>query len=151
MKWKMPVKIRAVYTLIIVIAVVTIMVAADPGSDSDPLISKSYIDEVLIPKIESMIGNSGEKTVEDTFNVVSISKGKTLICEAGCEAIIRMGNAKIVATQKGGIVDTTLGGDLPNGVDAPSNHLLIVPVGDGRGLLALDDMLVMVKGQYSIK
>lgn len=150
---RFPRKKTAIYALITTLAAVSIIAAANPGSDSDPLISKSYIDEVLMPKIESMIGNSGGSTNSGTavFEVVSLSAGQTLFCEAGCEMIIRMGNANIVATAKGGIADVTAGVDLPNAASAPSNHLLIVPVGDGRGLLALNDMLVMVKGQYSIK
>ena len=74
-----------------------------------------------------------------------------LICEAGSEMIIRMGNASIIATQKGGVSDVTAGVDLPDGNVAPSNHLLIVPVADGRGLFAHDQMLVMIKGGYSVK
>lgn len=132
-----------------IIAATAVMAAAVPGSDSDPLISKSYIDEVLMPKIESMVSGSG--TGQTAFEVVSLKKGKTLLCEDGCELIIRMGRAKVVATAKGGIADVTDGADLANGTDAPANHLLIVPVGDGRGLLALDDMLVMTKGGYEIK
>ena len=62
-----------------------------------------------------------------------------------------MGSATVIATQKGGLADTTGGYDLANGTAMPSNHLLIVPVNDGRGISANNDVLVMVKGAYNIQ
>lgn len=118
-----------------------VFIAANPGSTDDPLISRSYIESVLMPKLKSM----------SSFQVVSLPDGKSLIGGEGCELIVRMGSGKIIATQKGGISDTTDGVDLVNGTVAPSNHLLIVPQPDGRGIEAKSDMLIMVKGDYTIK
>jgi len=122
--------------------------AADPGSEGDPLISKSYIDSVLMPQIMQYINEAGGT---DTFSVVSVEKGMTLVGEAGCEMILRSGSGTIIATQKGGIADVTSGIDLQTNEKAPSNHLLIVHLSDGRGIYAESDMLVMVKGKYTIK
>ena len=70
---------------------------------------------------------------------------------AGCELILRQGSANIIATTKGGLADTTVGGDLADGTAMPSNHLLIVPLDDGRGIQATSTVLVMVKGEYTIQ
>ena len=118
-----------------------VFIAANPGSADDPLISKSYIESVLMPQIKSV----------SSFQVVSLSEGKTLIGGEGCEMIVRTGSGIIIASQRGGISDTTEGADLANGTAAPLNHLLIVPLPDGRGIEAKSDMLIMVKGEYSIK
>ncbi len=135
------------------------VVLAEPGTDDDPLISKSYIENVLMPKIEQYVesklaglssGGSGTVT-DDTFKVVEANKGDEIICSAGAELILRMGKAEIIATEKGGLADTTLGTDLADGTAMPANHLLIVPVADGRGLKAQTDIIVMIKGGYSIK
>lgn len=132
---------------------VAVPVVANPGTEGDPLISQSYITSTLMPKIEEMI----DEKVKDgggeaeRFEVISMSAGQTMLCENGTELILRMGSATIIATQKGGIADTTAGYDLPNGSAMPSNHLLIVPLDDGRGIIANNDVLVMVKGGYEIK
>ncbi len=131
-------------------------VVANPGSESDPLISQSYITQTLIPQIEKMISEATSGATEnggDTqrFEVISMTAGQTMICQNGTELILRMGSANIIATEKGGLADTTGGYDLPNGAVMPSNHLLIVPVNDGRGISANNDVLVMVKGAYEIK
>ena len=62
-----------------------------------------------------------------------------------------MGKATIIATEKGGIADTTAGFDLADGNDMPSNHLLIVPLADGRGIRASSDVIVMIKGGFTKK
>ena len=58
---------------------------------------------------------------------------------------------QIVATQKGGVADVTQGIDLQNGAVMPSNHLLIVPLDDGRGAQMLSDGIIMIKGNYTVK
>lgn len=142
------------FVILVCIGVLCTAVFAEPGSDSDPLISKSYVDDVLMPKIQDMIdskvaGNGNTDSAK--FVVVEASAGKKIICEAGTELILRMGKATVIATEKGGLADTTIGDDLPDGKKMPSNHLLIVPVADGRGIKADTDVIVMIKGGYSIK
>lgn len=138
----------------------TTIALAAPGGEDDPIISKSYIDNVVIPKITQYVdsklsgitgGTSGNTDSSATaFKVVEVKNGQTLIANEGCEMILRMGSAKIISTEKGGIADTTSGYDLANGSDMPSNHLLVVPLADGRGFIATSDVLVMVKGGYNI-
>lgn len=147
-----------VATIILCLALCFSAVLAEPGGNDDPLISKSYIENVLMPSIkqyvESRIAevNSGSGTgTAETFKVVEVKKDQQLICSAGTELILRMGTATIMATEKGGLADTTAGFDLANNVPMPANHLLIVPVADGRGIKATSSVLVMVKGGYTLK
>ena len=157
-------KKRIIYSTVLVFllifAVLTAnIVTAEPGGDDDPIISLSYIQETVIPelkayvdaKIASISGNSGSSGKPSVFEVVEINQGQKLIAEAGTELILRMGKGTIIATEKGGVADTTAGYDLPNLTEMPSNHLLIVPLADGRGFVAQTDVIVMVKGRYSIK
>ncbi len=130
-------------------------VVANPGSADDPLITQSYITSVVMPELEEYVEAEVKKQVSDgvsvtaeRFEVISLSAGEKIICENGTELILRMGSATIIATQKGGLADTTAGVDLADGTQMPSNHLLIVPVADGRGIMAQNDVLVMVKGGF---
>ena len=130
--------LTAVLALTLLLAVA--VSATEPGNAEDPLISKSYVDLTLVPYIDRV----------STFSVVNLSAGQIFIGNAGCEFILRMGNATILATEKGGICDVTVGGDWPNGSVCPANHNLIVPVGDGRGVKADTDIILMVKGTYTL-
>ncbi len=137
--------------------------SAEPGSADDPLITLSYVEDILIPQLKSYVDSSVENipvssgpqsvTVEGGtyFNIVNVSKGQTIIGDKSCQMILRMGSGQIVATQKGGIADVTAGYDLTNGVDAPANHLLVVPLDDGRGIKMASNGIIMICGSYSVK
>ena len=65
--------------------------------------------------------------------------------------ILRMGTGTIVASAKGGISDVTAGFDLGQDIAMPANHLLIAPLGDGRGVKMTTDGKVMIKGTYTLE
>ena len=143
--------------LVLCAASIFMVVLAEPGDTDDPLISKAYIDNVVIPQLKEYVDNKisqvstgGGTQSAESFKVVNMTAGQKMICDAGAELILRMGKAEIIATEKGGIADTTAGFDLANGTEMPANHLLIVPVADGRGITAQNDVIVMVKGGYTI-
>lgn len=136
------------------------VVLAEPGASDDPLISKSYIENQLMPEIrryvESKIaevksGGTSSSSSGEKFEVVEVKAGGEVICAAGTELILRMGSATVIATEKGGAADTTSGFDLANGEAMPSNHLLIIPVSDGRGVKANTDIILMIKGGYTVE
>ena len=115
----------------------TVTYIASPGDSSDPIITLSYIEDILKGQL--------------SFKVVNLNKGDILIGEQGTELVLRMGSAEIIATEKGGLADLTAGCDLADGTEMPSNHHLVVPVDDGRGIEAQKTVIVMVKGDYDIK
>lgn len=143
---------------ILISALLTVnIVMAEPGDTDDPVISLSYIQNKVIPELKayvdekiSSISSTGGESGGQVFKVVEIEKGKKFIGDAGCELILRMGSGTVIATEKGGIADTTAGFDLPNLTPMPSNHLLIVPLADGRGFVADTDVIIMVKGGYKV-
>lgn len=135
-------KLKKLVVSMLVVAVVIASVGmvtmfADPGDSSDPIITLSYIESVLKGKL--------------AFEVVNLKEGDKMVCENGTELILRMGSATINATEKGGLADVTGGLDLRDSEPMPSNHLLIVPVNDGRGITATSQVIVMVKGSYTIE
>ncbi len=129
--------ISFVTIVVIVCMAATYMVYAQPGTETDPVVTLSYIKEIFKPEI--------------TFKVVEVPAGKSLYGEEGTEMVLRMGKGSIIATEKGGVADLTAGYDLSNGTQIPANHHLLIPVEDGRGLKVTEKSLVMVKGGYSIK
>lgn len=104
----------------------------EPGSSADPLVSKSYVDQMTL------------------FRVVNVPAGQAAIGEAGTEIVLRGGRATAIASNLGGILDATAGVDLPQGEQVKPNHLLVVPRTDQRGLLAQSDLVLMVKGNLTV-
>ena len=126
-----------------------IVLAASAGTEADPLISKSYLETVFKPEVYAYI----EQEANQGFTVVNVEAGKTVICEAGTELILRMGQATVIGSNRGGIADVTQGVDLADGTAVPPNHMLIVPLDDGRGVCIdkTTDAILMIKGGYKIQ
>ena len=153
----------------------TSLYAADSfvGTQSDPLVTKSYVDA----KISQVSGSNSESSTKDlesrlaaqeqlisslsqqieklaesnnTYEIVTVPAGSTIHGKQGSEMIIRSGEGTIVASAAGGVQDVTDGVDLAGGVKAPNNNLLLIPREDGRGIVAHKAMVVMVRGGYTI-
>jgi hypothetical protein len=153
--------LRLIITLVAVAAVATVSFAVgqasgkspDPGSAQDPIALKSYVD-TQVSKLQQAIdalpsGGSGSATI--ALEVVSVPAGKSLIGQGGTEFILRSGTAKAIASSAGGLADITTGVDLGNGAGVPLNHMLLIPRSDNRGLKAINELVVMVRGAYEIR
>ncbi len=149
---------------VLVLLLASVVQAAAPGSEGDPVVTLSYITDKVVPEIQEYIDRkvsaaeigqltdgAQASTTFGQFEVVTVASGQTLLCDAGTELILRQGQATVLASQKGGIADVTAGADLADGADAPANHHLIVPVNDGRGLAFTADGIVMLRGSYLLK
>lgn len=129
----------------------------EPGADGDPLVTLSFVEqkiEQLRHYIDEKVqNNSGSYPVQSgaIFEVVELKAGSSLIGGQGTELILRSGEAAAIDSSMGGLSDVTGAKDLAKNVDVPSNHLLIIPRDDGRGIKATTDIFVMVKGSYEIR
>ena len=110
-----------------------------PGSESDPVVTKSYVDQKLA-------GAGG-----GAFTPVQVTAGQSVIGGEGTEIILRSGEAAVIADGANGISDLTQGQDLKGGTPVRENHLLLVPRSDGRGITAVTDILVMLRGSYTLR
>lgn len=135
------------------IVVVGTAFAADAGSEGDPLVSKSYVDD-KISQVTALIKSGGTSGVVPTsgtsYEPVYVSVGQTIYGGEGTELILRAGKGNVVIKGADGIVDATTGGDLKGGKAATKNHIMIVPRDDGRGIKVTEAAWFLVKGSYKI-
>lgn len=190
-------KILACIILSVALAFTAICVYASTySSEDDPLISLSYVNEVLLPQVKQMIydvlggedigdvvvTSPVEETEETTtepeeepeeptevfpegtvnagsrFSVVNLTEGQTLYASVySCEVIVRSGSTKVVSPftvkwEEQGVSDITDGKELYNDAEIPTNHTILIPRDDGRGITAnAGGAWVMVRGDYIIK
>jgi len=122
----------AVLVALLLVSVVARATSNVPGTEDDPVVSKSYLDARI------------------TFTAVELTGGQKLIGNGGTEMILRSGEASAIDNGANGISDLTAGIDLMTGEQVGLNHLIMVPRTDGRGITALTDAWVMVRGEYEI-
>lgn len=145
------------------------VMALQPGSSEDPLITRSYLerrlstleinnhtvlsDEVLnfiIEDITRRIFSQLSYVEKGTFKPVSANTGQLIIGDEGTEIILRVGSALIFSEVDNGVVNITTGRELLNGDRVDINNKLIVPRDDGRGVFVTEDSWFIIRGNYSI-
>lgn len=126
-----------------------------PGTVNDPVVTKSYVDE-QIAKLGDSSGSGGgsSSASQAALEVVTVPVGKTLMVNAGSEAVVRGGKAIAYSSDTNGISDVTAGVDIKKGSPVPANHLIWFPR-EGRGIQAAADsktsLIVLVKGTYTLE
>lgn len=119
----------------------------EPGSESDPLVTKSYVEKLIMNMKQYVDTKAGGS---ESLEVVSLKKGESIAGGKGTEIILRSGQAAVVDSAGGGLSDLTAGKDLKKGEKIPQNHLLLVPRDDGRGLAAQTDVVLLVRGNFTV-
>lgn len=128
--------------------------AGEQGTQTDPLVTLSYLNEVATPeillKVEELIEARAAELEEKiqagggaTFAAVEASAGKTLTLSAGSQVILRFGTASA-----NGLLDST-DGVITEGV-LSTNHLYIA-VGEGQMVLVSTDATFLVQGGYAVQ
>lgn len=83
------------------------------------------------------------------YTVLHVMKGQSVV--GSCEIILRSGTAAALCPGANGISDLTAGADLMANTEISTNHLLLVPRNDGRGITVTStDAYVMVRGNYTV-
>lgn len=124
--------------------------AGSPGSEDDPVVTKSYVDEKIRELKNAGTSSSGTETAA-VFRVVEVEAGKKVLGGEGTEMILRGGEALALDNGVNGISDLTAGADLRKGTTVALNHLLLIPLDDGRGIEIKTKAWVMIKGDYTIQ
>ena len=132
--------------------------ASNYGTQSDPLVAKSYLDKTLTPALQAEFETKLDaevKKLEDeisglggtNFSSVSLAAGQSLSANSGCEIILRSGSAEAVGET--GLTNVTEGSSLAAGQAIPQNHLLMA-ASEGDGVKASSAVTLLVRGGYKI-
>ena len=191
-------------TLVAVLMVAGLgVIAAEYGSQSDPLVTLSYIEKVLLPNaqkdVDKTVSNAMEefedaltdsdKTIQSyidkklrsfasgdvdeelidaiaasvleqaggsvtagevSWSVIQVPAGRTVVCEVGVQAILRVGQATCVAAGTPGLIDLSNGETLENGGALAANHLYTASI-QGRGIYTAQGCTLLIAGSYTIQ
>lgn len=131
--------------------------SSQAGSSTDPLVTKSYVDESISTLLTALNENNSDSQAVSAsssaaFVPVKVAKGQILIGGEGAEIILRSGSAVSFCSEQDGIIDVTSGTEYFNGTPLAANHMVIIPRADGRGAtVTSNEAWFIVKGGYEIK
>lgn len=145
--------VLSVALAIVVVAGISAYAASNYGTSSDPLISLSYLNDTLTPKIMKDVQTEIDKAVSEidgSFTVVTLSNGQTIKGGVGCEMLLRVGSAKVSAADSPGLVNVSDGDTIDNGAALTANKLYMVSI-EGHGITATAATVkLLVCGSYTI-
>ncbi len=175
-------KIVSIITSTIMIGAigVTTAFATSPGTSSDPLVSKSYVDDKVaqimsvIEGVDGTVMSSGTLSDSERTKVVTevvkqievlelagessryipvnATNGQVILGGEGCEIILRSGTSVAFVPATDGVVNATTGSNLMNGASISKDNIIIVPREDGRGVrVTSDDAWFIIKGDYTVR
>lgn len=159
---------------------VGVVLAAGAGTESDPLITLSYLNTTATPAILEQVDGRAEayekqlaesldaaiqayaKQMDEalvkqegeqqtaSYTVVTLKKDQVLNMDIGCEVMLRIGTAVCVSPSSPGLINTTEGTTLNNEKALVTNHLYMATI-TGRGVRATANTTkVLVRGGYTI-
>lgn len=94
-------------------------------------------------------GDSGE-TSNSVFQVVTLTRGQTLVGDVGCEVMLRIGSAVCVSSGSPGLIDVSAGSTLADGQALETNHLYMVTISTRSVQATSNTVRVLVRGPYTI-
>jgi hypothetical protein len=145
-------------TLKIIIAVLAVLLlagvaayaATNYGTQDDPLITKSYLDEVVKPQLESDMQTKLDAASKEIlssapgeFASVDLANGQTLRLGAGSQILPVRGGVSAL----GAMADTTAGSAVKSGETLSDNHLYMAT--EDGGVKAAGTATVLVSGSYT--
>lgn len=163
----------AVILAVLGIAGITAAAVSNFGTESNPLATKSYIDNVasqnILKELNSVIDSKVSQLEEDfssqvdsftagdfsgvpsSFEVITLNKSQVIRCSVGTEIILRSGSATCYGGSSPRLVNTTTGTPLSDAGSALTiNNMYLVTL-DNNGLRAQSDgTVILVSGTYTI-
>lgn len=146
-----------------------VALAAGAGSESDPLVTLSYLNETVLPKLVQDVQASADQrqaeltqqfnqiaqgssggTGSASYTVVTLSAGQRLNLNLGAEVMLRVGSAAAGAAVNPALVDITTGGELNSGGALVQNHLYMATMTDHYITAGSGTVRVLVRGGYSV-
>ena len=175
-------RITAIVGVLILVSVTLVgafSVSATGGDQADPLITLSYLTQVVKPellgkvdeqvkaneqallgKVDTAIADYTKKMEEAlggtngegaVYTVIQLSKGELLYPVTGGEILLRSGSASVLSASIPAPVlhDATSGAAMGIGGALQLNHLYVIPV-EGTVIAATTDCTLLVRGEYVV-
>ena len=169
---KLSKKVRTFLCAVLAVGVLTAfaaMAGGGAGSQTDPLVTLSYLTETftdqIMDKLDGLLAQrntaltkeladrlaqlpDGTVVSRDAYRVVTLSAGQALSGEAGCEVVLYSGAARCTGEGSTGLIDATSGNDLANEAALTANHLYLMP--ESRTITTVNGATLLARGTYTV-
>ena len=122
----------------------------EQGTSSEDPVASQFDSEAFASQIEQMVSDA-VAGIQNGYKTVEIALGQTVDLSEGAELIIRTGMCEAVASSSSaGLFDLSDGSVVMGGKTVPAGHYIVAARGE-RGIKALSDSVVLIRGDYVIE
>ncbi len=165
MNWKKKLIIALGVALgVALVAGITALAVGNYGTESDPLVTLSYLNDTVTPTImkdlddyvdekadeltDSFAELAENGGTESGFSVISLTSGQTLSCSVGTEIMLRIGTAVSYGEDVPRLIDESTTESVINSEYAlTANHMYMVTI-QGNGIKATSNVKILIRGSY---
>lgn len=179
-KMKRPDRIAVTFGAIVLASVTLVgafSASATGGDQTDPLITLSYLTQVVTPELmtkvdeqvavneQALVGKVDAAIAEYSaqmeqalggpgggsaaYTLVTVARDALLCPGAGSEVLLRTGTAKAMSGTAPVLLDSTSGNTVSIGGTLQTNHLYIIPL-EGTVISASTECTFLVRGSYTV-
>ena len=159
---------------VLAVAGITAAAVSNFGTESNPLVTKSYIDNVvaenILKELDTSISAQADKLKSDfneqienfsgggsatgtpsSFEVLTLKNNQVIRCSVGTQILLRSGSATCYGGDSPRLVNTTNGTTLDEAGSAlTANNMYLVSI-ENNGLRAREDgTVILISGTYTI-
>lgn len=122
----------------------------EQGTSSEESDASQFDSEAFASQIEQMVSDA-VAGIQNGYKTVEVALGQTVDLSEGAELIIRTGICEAVASSSSaGLFDLSDGSVVMGGKTVPAGHYIVAARGE-RGIKALSDSVVLIRGDYVIE
>ena len=144
---------------VLLVAGATAAAITNYGSQSDPLVTLSYLNDTVKPaimdeldrKLANASSGGSVNSGESDFTVVTLSKGQVVKCDVGTEIMLRIGSASSYGPDSPRLIDSTTGDAVSSSGSAlTKNHMYVVTIVNNGITATSSNTKILIRGSYTI-
>ena len=160
----------AVLVFTALVSGLTTMAVTNYGTRDDPLVTLSYLNNVLTPQLEAAFNEAleakaaelagqgglsgttrGTSAAPSEFAVLTLQNGQTVRCGVGAEIMLRIGSAVSAGPDTPRLIDETGGAAVAEaGKTLTVNHMYLVTIINNGVTATRDNTKILIRGAYTV-
>lgn len=172
-KGKKIVLAAAVLAAVAIVSSLTTLAVTNYGSQDDPLVTLSYLNETVTPAIQDRLNEILDQRLEELaqelgklggfpgetegpqapgFVVLTLNAGQTVTCGVGTEIMLRIGSASSAGAEIPRLIDESTGESVFDaGIPLTVNHMYMVTIKENGVMATSDYTKILIRGEYTVQ
>ena len=123
------------------------------NAQTGTVVSNAEFVALLETKLAEKVASASVTPSSDgqTFRVITLKAGQKVVCEVGCEVMLRIGSAAASGSSNPILIDLVHNTTLASGTALVKNVLYMVTIKNNGFTAGVDNTKVLIRGTYTVQ